>query len=92
MIGYGPYDLSDTSRTKFDWVVTYFEKTPATPSGIDIYVRDPEAMPKATYSAILDQMKQFETKYAAETDAKRKALAKELTKLANESFQCPHDL
>ncbi|PWY98471.1 hypothetical protein BCV70DRAFT_201780 [Testicularia cyperi] len=92
VIGYGPYDLTDTSRTKFDWVVTYFEKTPATPSGIDVYVRDPQAMPPATYQAILEQMKQFESKCADETDPRRKALAKELTKLASESFEVPHDL
>lgn len=57
-----------------------------------MYVRDPEAMPKATYNAILDQMKQFDSKYADEIDSKRKTLAKELAKLAKESFDCPHDL
>ncbi|GAC96100.1 histidinolphosphatase [Pseudozyma hubeiensis SY62] len=92
VIGYGPYDLTDTSRTKFDWVITYFEKTPATPAGIDLYVRDPRDMPESTYKAVLDQMKALKTKYEQEPDSKRKQLAGELTKLAEEFFDIPHDV
>lgn len=92
VIGFGPYDLTDTSRTKFDWVVTYFEKTPATPAGIDVYVRDPREMPDATYQAILEQMKGLKSKYADDADPKRKQLAEEITKLAEECFEVPHDL
>lgn len=92
VIGYGPYDLTDTSRTKFDWVVTYFEKTPATPSGIDVYVRDPRDMSKETYREILEQMKGLKARYAQDPDAKRRQLAEEITKLAQECFEVPHDL
>ncbi|EST07792.1 hypothetical protein PSEUBRA_002904 [Kalmanozyma brasiliensis GHG001] len=92
VIGYGPYDLTDSSRTKFDWLVTYFEKTPATPAGIDLYVRDPRDMPDATYKEILEQMKALKAKYEADPDAKRKQLAGELAKLAEEFFDIPHDV
>ncbi|ETS63068.1 hypothetical protein PaG_02843 [Moesziomyces aphidis] len=92
VIGYGPYDLTDTSRTKFDWVVTYFEKTPATPAGIDLYVRDPRDMPKQTYTAIVEYMKALAPQYAADADPKRKQLAQDLAKLAEEFFDIPHDI
>ncbi|SPO23366.1 uncharacterized protein UTRI_02044 [Ustilago trichophora] len=92
VIGYGPYDLTDTSRTKFDWIVTYFEKTPATPAGIDLYVRDPRQMPESTYNAVIDKMKQLKEKYAQDSDPKRRKLAEELSKLASETFDVPHDV
>ncbi len=75
VIGYGPYDLTDASRSKFDWLVTYFEKTPATPAGIDLYVRDPRDMPEATTREILQQMKALKSKYDSDPDPKRKQLA-----------------
>ncbi|CBQ72072.1 conserved hypothetical protein [Sporisorium reilianum SRZ2] len=92
VIGYGPYDLSDSSRTQFDWLVTYFEKTPATPAGIDLYVRDPRNMPAATSHAILENMKALKTKYENDPDSKKKQLAAELSKLAQEYFDIPHDV
>ncbi|KIS70689.1 uncharacterized protein UMAG_01847 [Mycosarcoma maydis] len=92
VIGYGPYDLDDTSRTKFDWLVTYFEKTPATPAGIDVYVRDPRNMPDSTSKAILERMKALKTKYEQDPDEKRKQLAEELSKLAQQYFDIPHDV
>lgn len=92
VIGYGPYDLTDASRTKFDWLVTYFEKTPATPAGIDLYVRDPRDMPEATTKEILQQMKALKGKYESDPDPKRKQLAAELSKLAEEFFDIPHDV
>ncbi|KAJ1029452.1 hypothetical protein NDA13_002701 [Ustilago tritici] len=91
VIGYGPYDLTDTSRTKFDWVVTYFEKTPATPAGIDLYVRDPRSMPEETSKAVLAKMKQLKAKYAGDADERRQRLAQELSKLAEGYFEIPHD-
>lgn len=84
--------MTDTSRTKFDWVVTYFQKTPATPAGIDIYVRDPKQMPDATYQAILDKMKHLNSKYEHDEDPKRRQLADELSKLASDFFEIPHDV
>ncbi|CDS00643.1 uncharacterized protein SPSC_03106 [Sporisorium scitamineum] len=92
VIGYGPYDLADISHTQFDWLVTYFEKTPATPAGIDLYVRDPRNMPTATSHAVLEQMKALKSKYENDPDAKRKQLAAELSKLAEEYFEIPHDV
>jgi len=91
VIGYGPYNLSDTSRTKFDWVVTYFEKTPATLAGIDLYVRDPRQMPEETSKAVLEKMKELKPNYAGDADEKRQKLAVELSKLADGYFEIPYD-
>ncbi|SNX83018.1 uncharacterized protein MEPE_01724 [Melanopsichium pennsylvanicum] len=92
VIGYGPYDLTDNSRTKFDWVVTYFEKTLATPAGIDLYVRDPRQMPPMTYNAVIEKIKELNEKYTQDHDPQREKLAEELSKLATEFFDIPHDV
>lgn len=34
VIGYGGYDLA--ASQEWDWIVTYFQETPATPAGIDV--------------------------------------------------------
>lgn len=72
--------------------MTYFEKTPATPAGIDLYVRDPRDMPEVTTREILQQMKALKSKYESDPDAKRQQLASELSKLAEEFFEIPHDV
>ena len=73
-------------------MVTYFEKTPATPAGIDLYVRDPRDMPEATKQAVLEKIKALKSKYQNDPDGKRKQLAAELSKLADEYFEIPHDM
>ncbi|PWN52578.1 hypothetical protein IE53DRAFT_384987 [Violaceomyces palustris] len=54
----GEEEESGTEKAKdWDWIVTYFEKTYATPSGLDIYARDPKRMSKETYLSIVDGLK-----------------------------------
>ncbi|KAL3490787.1 hypothetical protein BJX62DRAFT_132613 [Aspergillus germanicus] len=59
------------------WLVTYFAKTLFTPAGIDIYSRDKEGLPQITIDRILQALKEFKVE--------------EITKLANDIFQIPHD-
>jgi hypothetical protein len=59
------------------WFVTYFAKTLFTPAGIDIYSRDKEGLPQITIDRILQALKEFKVE--------------EITKLANDIFQIPHD-
>lgn len=49
-------------------------------------------MPEATSKAVLQQMKALKIKYEQDPDSKRKQLAGELTKLAEEFFDIPHDV
>ena len=54
------------------------------------YARDPEKMPAATYEAILARLGRFEAEFTDTNDEDAK-LAKAISKMANESFEIPHD-
>ncbi|KAL3460476.1 hypothetical protein BJX64DRAFT_290295 [Aspergillus heterothallicus] len=66
-----------TSDGSNQWIVTYFAKTLFTPAGIDIYSRNKEGLPQAMVDEILHALEGFGVE--------------ELTKLATDVFEIPHN-
>ena len=50
-------DVEDPARA---WAVTYFEKTLFTPAGLDVYAREPGALPREVVERILEEAKRLE--------------------------------
>ena len=50
-------DVEDPARA---WAVTYFEKTLFTPAGLDVYAREPGALPREVVVRILEEAKRLE--------------------------------
>jgi hypothetical protein len=59
MIASSHWECLGFGRTDDDnqWIVTYFDKTPFTPAGIDIYSRNKEGLTRTTVEQILDALR-----------------------------------